>query len=161
MTDPLFTVQVADEAAMARLGAGLGPLLRAGDVVCLHGDLGVGKTTLARGLIAAQTGEEDIPSPTFSLVQIYETAPTPLWHLDLYRIEASAEIWELGFEDALETAISLVEWPDKAAEAMPPEALNVTLLTLADDTRQVTFGADARYSSCWQERLGSLRAGAE
>jgi len=101
-----------DAAATAALGAQLAAALRPGDVVLLWGGLGAGKTTLARGLIAAWTGiDEDAPSPTYTLVQVYESARGPLWHMDLYRLEDAEEALELGLEDALVEAVTLIEWP--------------------------------------------------
>ena len=142
---------------MMRLGARLGPLLRRADVVRLHGDLGAGKTTLARGLIRAMAPEtEDVPSPTFSLVQIYDQPTPPLWHFDLYRLGRDDEIWELGFEDALEEAVSLVEWPQKAERMMPPAALCLNISTHANGARQVTFETEPAYSDLWREQLAPL-----
>ncbi|SKA03369.1 tRNA (adenosine(37)-N6)-threonylcarbamoyltransferase complex ATPase subunit type 1 TsaE [Consotaella salsifontis] len=105
---------LADEAATMRLGADLALVLRAGDVVALSGDLGAGKSTLARALIRALAGDPDleVPSPTYTLVQSYDTAP-PAFHFDLYRLADPSELAELGFEEAAETGIVLCEWPEQ------------------------------------------------
>src|SRR5205823_2596906 len=100
-------------------------LARAGDVITVSGPLGVGKTTLARGLIGALGHEGDVPSPTFAIVQPYEDLDPPVWHVDLYRIEDPAEIEELGL-DAAADAVLLVEWPERAGEGAWREALELS-----------------------------------
>lgn len=129
MDDRLY---LPDEAATAALGAALAPLARAGDVIGLSGPLGAGKTTLARGFIAALTGAREAPSPTFALVEPYEVRPDApdgftLWHFDLYRLEKAEDVWELGWEEALETGAALVEWPERVAALLPEDALIVRL----------------------------------
>jgi tRNA threonylcarbamoyl adenosine modification protein YjeE len=103
---------LADEAATARLGEDLGMALRPGDVLALKGDLGAGKSTLARALIRALADDAglDVPSPTFTLVQSYDTR-IPVHHFDLYRLSSAGEIDELGFDEALLQGAALVEWP--------------------------------------------------
>lgn len=116
-------IPLSDAAATAALGAAVAPLVAAGDVVCLSGPLGAGKTTFARGLIQALTGAAEAPSPTFALVEPYETPAFTLWHFDLYRLERAGDVWELGYEEALDGGASLIEWPERIAEHIPPEAL--------------------------------------
>lgn len=120
---------LGDAAATARLGAALGAILRAGDAVLLHGDLGAGKTALARAAIASLTGGgEDIPSPTFTLVQTYEPAAGPrLVHADLYRLSGVEEIYELDLVEAFEDAACFVEWPDRLGPLTPRRRLDLTL----------------------------------
>ena len=117
-----------DERATARLGADLALALRAGDVLALEGDLGAGKTTLARGLIRALAGDAqlEVPSPTFTLVQAYE-GRIPVHHFDLYRLSSAAELDELGFDDAIAQGAALVEWPDRAEGRLPESAIHVEL----------------------------------
>lgn len=117
-----------DERATALLGADLALTLRAGDVLALEGDLGAGKTTLARGLIRALADdpELEVPSPTFTLVQAYE-GRIPVHHFDLYRLSSAAELDELGFDDAIAQGAALVEWPDRAAGRMPESVVHVEL----------------------------------
>ncbi len=123
---------LADEAETARAGAALGRALRAGDVVFLSGGLGAGKTALARAAIAARLEAagrpaEEIPSPTFTLVQVYE-ADAPLWHADLYRLSGPEEARELGLDAAAEEgAILLVEWPDRLGALAPARRLEISL----------------------------------
>ncbi len=117
-----------DDAATARLGEDLAMALRPGDVLALSGDLGAGKTTLARGLIRALAGDPglDVPSPTFTLVQSYDTR-VPVHHFDLYRLSSPAELDELGLEEALSDGAALVEWPERAGGRLPASAVHVEL----------------------------------
>lgn len=114
--------------ATADLAQALGPILRPGDTVLLTGGLGAGKTYFARSLITSVLLEpEDVPSPTFTLVQIYDTRRGPLWHADLYRVGGAQEIEELGLSEAFDDAICLVEWPDRLGDLRPQGALDITL----------------------------------
>ena len=112
---PVLQLELPNLAATQRLGALLADGLSAGDVISLSGPLGAGKSALARAIIeAANPNEIDIPSPTFTLVQTYELADgTPLWHLDLYRIESPEDAMQLGLDDAFIDAVCLIEWPDR------------------------------------------------
>ena len=134
-----------DLDATARLGAGIARGLRVGDAVALWGDLGAGKTTLARAVLQALGVTEDVPSPTFTLVQSYDTLP-PVAHYDLYRLKSAREMQELGFDDALADGAVLVEWPERAPEALPPEALHVRL-GLRDGARLARLTGPARWES--------------
>lgn len=120
---------LADEAATARLGEDLAMALRAGDVLALKGDLGAGKSTLARALIRALADDAglDVPSPTFTLVQSYDTR-IPVHHFDLYRLSSAGEIDELGFDDALLQGAALVEWPERAQAYLPKTSLWIELI---------------------------------
>lgn len=121
-----YLLHNADETAC--FAAALGTLLSPGDVILLNGAVGAGKTHFARQLIASLLSEpEDIPSPTFTLVQSYDTGSGPLWHADLYRISSVYEIEELGLTEAFETAICLVEWPDRLGDLAPARALELWL----------------------------------
>ena len=112
--------------AVARLGAAIARRLRPGDAVLLRGDLGAGKTTLARAILLALGHEGETPSPTFTLLQGYDLT-FPVAHLDLYRLKRPEEIEELGLEDALAAGAALIEWPEQAEDYMPGDALSVTL----------------------------------
>lgn len=110
----------------ARLGEWLAPRLVAGDVVLLTGQIGAGKTHFARALIRARLHRmEDIPSPTFTLVQTYDCGDVDIWHADLYRLSHPDEVTELGLEAAFETAICLIEWPEKLGDLAPKTALTI------------------------------------
>ncbi len=129
------TLFLPDEAATAELGERLARLLRAGDVVLLHGPIGAGKSHLARALIRARLGRmEDVPSPTFTLVQTYTSDPD-IWHADLYRLTHPDEVLELGLEDAFDSAICLIEWPDRLGPHLPPDALHLHLSAEGDGRR--------------------------
>ncbi len=129
MTRLSLSFSLPDAIAAEALGARLGAALQPGDTVLLHGDLGMGKTTLARGMISALCGVTDIPSPTYTLVQSYETQGG-IWllHADLYRIEDENELEELGLEDAFEDAICLIEWPDRLGRHLPQRRLDLHLM---------------------------------
>ncbi|AQR61034.1 tRNA (adenosine(37)-N6)-threonylcarbamoyltransferase complex ATPase subunit type 1 TsaE [Brevundimonas sp. LM2] len=124
-------VALADEAATTALGAALAGSLGVGEAILLYGPLGMGKSTLARGLIRALTGpDEDVPSPTFTLVQFYETAP-PVAHFDLYRLSRPEEAFEIGLDEALDTGVALIEWPERLGEdlerTLGPDRLSIVL----------------------------------
>ncbi|WP_300011519.1 tRNA (adenosine(37)-N6)-threonylcarbamoyltransferase complex ATPase subunit type 1 TsaE [uncultured Roseobacter sp.] len=128
MTANQISHQFDTSDATALAAAALGPMLEPGDTVLLNGPVGAGKTHFARHLIrSVLIAPEDIPSPTFTLVQTYDTIVGPLWHADLYRIGTVGEIEELGLGEAFETAICLVEWPDRLGELRPENALNIWL----------------------------------
>ena len=122
-----FTVALANEQATMRLVADIAVALEPGDLVTLSGDLGAGKTTFARAMIRTLAGNPDIPvpSPTFTLIQTYDLPRFPVVHADLYRLEGSGELAELGFDDLPKEAVVLLEWPDRAAGFLPPDRLDV------------------------------------
>lgn len=122
-----ISIDLQTEADTLALGAKLAPLLQTGDAICLSGDLGAGKSTLARGLIAARTGAREAPSPTFTFVESYEAAGLVLWHFDLYRLQRPEDVWELGYEDALEDGAALIEWPERIGALAPENALFISL----------------------------------
>ncbi|MEX0954771.1 MAG: tRNA (adenosine(37)-N6)-threonylcarbamoyltransferase complex ATPase subunit type 1 TsaE [Rhizobiaceae bacterium] len=128
MTESRFGRFLADEQATALLGNDLAAALRPGDVVALIGDLGAGKTTLARAVIRSLAGDPalEVPSPTFTIVQTYD-ARVPVAHFDLYRLSSPQELEELGFDEAVAGGIVLVEWPDRAGERLPAGAIHVEL----------------------------------
>jgi len=123
------TFDAPDEGATQALAAALAVSLRPGDVVCLRGDLGAGKTAFARAAIRALTGDpdEEVPSPTFTLVQTYATPRGTVWHFDLYRLPGPEEVYELGWEDATVDGIVLVEWPDRLGWLLPARRIDVTI----------------------------------
>ncbi|WP_279482763.1 tRNA (adenosine(37)-N6)-threonylcarbamoyltransferase complex ATPase subunit type 1 TsaE [Aureimonas sp. SK2] len=137
-----FTLDLPDEAATRRLAAVLAPLLGTGDVLALSGPLGAGKTTLARALIRAVAGDPDleVPSPTYTLVQIYPTRPR-ISHFDLYRLSDPEELVELGFEEAAEAGIVLAEWPEQAQEILRVANLRLTLTDTPGGGRQAVLAA--------------------
>jgi tRNA threonylcarbamoyladenosine biosynthesis protein TsaE len=123
---PRLTLPDAD--ATAALGARLAAVLERGDAVCLFGDLGAGKSTLARGLIRAlTTPDEDVPSPTFTLVQTYDAPALVIAHFDLYRLTSAAEAYEIGVEEALDDGCAVIEWPERLDGDLPADRLDVEL----------------------------------
>ncbi len=120
-------LSLPDVAATAAAARRLAPQLRPGDVVFLQGGLGAGKTTFAREVLRSLGVDEEAPSQTFNLVLTYETPRGAVWHLDLYRIEAPEEVFELGLEDALSDAICLIEWPERLGVLTPAERLELEL----------------------------------
>jgi len=125
-----FDVHLSGERQTARLGAALAPLLGPGDTVLLRGELGAGKSALARAVIGAALGDPqaEIPSPSYTLVNIYETAFGPVWHADLYRLSGAAEeLEELGLIEVMGTALVLVEWPERLGAVLPERWLDIAL----------------------------------
>jgi len=119
-------LELADKEATEALATKLAPLLESGDVIALSGDLGVGKTAFARALIRALGSAEDVPSPTFTLLQTYDTGAGPVFHYDLYRIAHPDELTELGWEES-RAGIALIEWPERAGVLLPQDRLDVNL----------------------------------
>ena len=137
-------IDLADEAATAALGAAIAPALRPGDAIFLRGALGAGKTVLARAVIRVLLGqpEAQVPSPSYTLVNLYESPAGPVWHVDLYRLAGSAdELEELGLDEAYETAILLVEWPERMGAAAPDRRLEIALSTHSESARRAIVTA--------------------
>ncbi len=128
MTSATMTRDLADEAATQAFAAALAPLTGPGDIIALFGDLGTGKTAFARAFVRALCdAEEEVPSPTFTLVQLYDGPAATIWHFDLYRLERPEDALELDIEEAFAEGISLIEWPDRLAGWLPAERLDITL----------------------------------
>lgn len=143
-------------ADTATLGHRLATVLKARDIVFLIGDLGAGKTTLARQIIANLCGIDDAPSPTYTLVQLYETdAGLPLWHVDLYRIEAPGELDELGLEDAFDEAITLIEWPERLGDARPADRLEISIAMSGAGVDTVRKARITGFGN-WEDRLDEI-----
>jgi tRNA threonylcarbamoyladenosine biosynthesis protein TsaE len=137
-----------DEQATAAAGARLARVVRRGDVITLAGPLGVGKTALARGFIAALGHRGDVPSPSFAIVQPYEELDPPVWHVDLFRIEQPDELQELGLDSAAD-AVLLVEWPERAGPNMWPESLALSLEFADDGGRILTAKVPPSWDGRW------------
>lgn len=147
-----WTFPELTETALISLGRRLAPALRPGDTLLLSGDLGAGKSTLARAIIAAVLpAPEDIPSPTFTLVQVYNGQNGDIWHCDLYRLTGPDHLDELGLTEAFETAICLVEWPDRLDGFAPADAAQFHL-SGRGDTRRLEVTAPG----VWDAKLQGL-----
>ncbi len=128
MPNPSAPLALPDQAATEALAGRLAAVLRPGDVVCLGGDLGAGKTTLARAVIRVAAGAEvEVPSPTFTLVQMYDLPDFTLWHFDLYRLTGPDEVVELGWDEARAEGVAMVEWPERLGSLLPVDRLDITL----------------------------------
>ena len=148
-------LDLPDLAATRRLAVRLAALARPGDAIGLAGDLGVGKTTFARAFIAHLAGEAvEVPSPTFNLVLSYKTPRVTVWHFDLYRVERAEELAELGFDEALDQGMALVEWPERLGAAWPADGIMLRHEAAADESRRARLkgGGD------WPSRLKKLAA---
>lgn len=134
---------IHNETELAALAARLAPQLKTGDVVTLKGDLGAGKTAFARALVNALSLQpEEVPSPTFTLVQTYELPALTIWHFDLYRLaEKKMDILELGWDDARSSGVALVEWPDRLGGLLPKDRLEIEIAFHegSDNARLVTI----------------------
>ncbi len=152
MSAPIATclIELPDPAGTERLGTRLAAVARPGDAILLDGPLGVGKTVLARSFLRAATGDEalDVPSPSFTLVQTYDTRLGRVHHFDLWRIEGPQALTELGWEEALRDIV-LVEWPDRLGALRPPDGLTVLLHFGTGDARRALL-------SGWRDRIERL-----
>ena len=158
VTDPLMMdIELPSEAATQALAADLARQSRRGDVIGLSGTLGAGKTTFARAFIAARIGAGEVPSPTFTLVEVYQSLTGPaVWHFDLYRLEKPGDAYELGIEDAFAEGISLIEWPERLGALLPLDHLGVTLVPGPSETERL---AQLRVPTGWTARIAGLARG--
>lgn len=152
-------IPIENEAETRAFAKSLGAVLVPGDCLLLQGDLGAGKSALARALIRSlpctdgAIGDEDIPSPTFTVVQTYERAVAEIWHFDLYRLSAPEELYEIGAEEAFARHISLIEWPDRLGHLKPEQFLEISI-SFGNDDEQRLFSLTG--TSSWSERLVKL-----
>lgn len=153
MTSPARTISVADEAGTLRFADDVAAIARPGDVIALHGDLGMGKSAFARAVVRRLAGDPslEVPSPTFTLVQSYETARFPVHHFDLYRLAEPDELIEIGFSDAIGEGLTLIEWPDRAGDELPAERLDI-VISEGDGLDGRRFLLEA-HGGGWAERL--------
>lgn len=155
MPSQIATVPLPDETATDRLAEALAPRLGPGDTLLLSGPIGAGKSHFARHLIRTRLGAgTEVPSPTYTLVQTYDGPGAQIWHCDLYRLASPDEVLELGLDEAFETAICLVEWPDRLGDLAPGTALSLAFDPAHDGHRVTLAGPDP-----WPDRLGGLLHG--
>ncbi|MFC3711417.1 tRNA (adenosine(37)-N6)-threonylcarbamoyltransferase complex ATPase subunit type 1 TsaE [Sphingoaurantiacus capsulatus] len=144
-------VTFASPEALEAFGARLAAVARTGDVIALYGDLGAGKTTLARGLLRGLGLEGEAPSPTFTLVQTYDPPEMrlPVWHCDLYRLDDPEEAVELGLEEAFGDALVLIEWPERLGRYLPADALRLYLDGAGEAQRRLTAEVPPGWEARW------------
>ena len=149
-------VILVNEADMSALAERIAPLLRVGDTLLLSGPVGAGKSAFARALIRARLHSplEEIPSPTYTLVQSYPAPDGDIWHSDLYRLSHFSEVFELGLDEAFETAICLIEWPDRLGDVAPRNALKLAFGG-SEDHHDIVF---ASTDESWEKRLTEVLA---
>jgi tRNA threonylcarbamoyladenosine biosynthesis protein TsaE len=143
---------IKDEKAMLSFGRKLAKQLKPGDVITLSGPLSAGKTTLVRGLLSALGYKGEVPSPSFAIVQPYEMLSPPVWHVDLYRIENSSDLDELGLDDGGQDGVLVIEWPENAGRNMWPRALALSLKVLEDGGRALTAEVPTPWEGRWPPR---------
>lgn len=148
-------LDLASEAETQALGHALAGVLGVGDTVLLSGGLGAGKSALARAVVRAclSAPEAEVPSPSYTLINVYETPSVQIWHGDLYRLTAPEEVGELGLEDAFDHALVLLEWPERLGEACPARHLQLGLTVTGEHTRRVEIAARG---PGWQAVLAAL-----
>jgi len=148
VTDETFSAEwtLASLGETEALGARIAALLAPGDTIALEGDLGAGKTTLARAILTARGLRENAPSPTFTLVQRYELPDFAVSHFDLYRIVREADVDELGLDEALFDGAALIEWPEQAGSRLPDDALHVQLAIIEGTRRRARLKGPVRWA---------------
>jgi tRNA threonylcarbamoyl adenosine modification protein YjeE len=146
-----FTRFLKDEDATAEFGEALAQFLTAGDILAISGPLGAGKTALARAIIGKLSADAEVTSPTYGLVTTYEAPGFLIWHFDLYRLEDRNDIWELGFEEAMENGVVLIEWPEIVKNLLPSNTLAITMRPEAGGRRIGLEGGGE-----WTEKLNRL-----
>ena len=129
-----------------RLGERLAGILRAGDTVLLEGGLGAGKSELARGVAKGLGVKETVTSPSFTILNVYESGRVPLYHFDWYRLESDEELYELGMEEYLGgDGIALVEWPERCPDAVPENCLRIRIRAEGEQTRRIEMAPEGGF----------------
>ena len=143
------SIYLPDIAASLSAGAEFAPLLRAGDIVLLRGNLGAGKTSFSRGVISGLCGQTEVPSPTYTFVQTYNAPDFDIWHFDLYRLQSQSQVWELGLEEAFD-GVCLIEWPERIEGLLSGGELEIKI-DFAEKGRKLTYVGNQN----WRERFGA------
>jgi tRNA threonylcarbamoyladenosine biosynthesis protein TsaE len=146
------TIDVADETGTGRVAAAVAALAAPCDVIALAGELGAGKTAFARGFLRARGVMGDVPSPTFTLVQLYETPDALIYHFDLYRLARAEDAFELGIEEAFADGISLIEWPERLGPYLPAARLDIALgFGASDSARTIALAPSATWAARFED----------
>jgi tRNA threonylcarbamoyladenosine biosynthesis protein TsaE len=145
-------MRLEGEAATEALGRALALQMQPGDVIALSGDLGTGKTTLARGILRGLGFDGDVASPTFPIVIPYDQLSLPVWHVDLYRIEDPGEVEELALDEALDDGALLIEWPERLGRRLWPQTLALSLARAGQGARALTAEVPAAWGGRWPPR---------
>lgn len=154
MAEQIKIISIRTLQDTQRFAQKLAPLLRPKDIILLKGDLGLGKTTLTRAIInEIGLQKEEVPSPTFTLLQTYDTKCGPLYHFDFYRIRKSEEIYELGIEDAYAYGITVIEWSEKMGPLEPLKRALIIDMSMKKEERTFTLRSD---NPSWQSRIKDL-----
>ena len=149
----IFRFECFSEDETKRLAKKISLMAKKGDAFALYGTLGAGKSVFARAFVQNLTTAEDVPSPTFTLVQTYQAAAFEIYHFDLYRLKSEEEIWELNIEEALTEGVSLIEWPEKMGIYLPRDCFKVCITPLAETHRLVEISVNHQKK---QERLEGI-----
>ncbi len=150
------TFQITNLQQTKQLAEAFAQLLKIGDIVALYGNLGVGKTAFTRFLVQSLCrADEEVPSPTFTLLQTYENDDFPIFHFDLYRLKQPEEVFELGIEDAFYDGVSLIEWPEKMGSYLPQKKILKIEISVENEVRTFTFSSN---NPSWNERLNKWTA---
>jgi tRNA threonylcarbamoyladenosine biosynthesis protein TsaE len=153
----MLVVDLPDETATEALACRLAAMARSADIIALKGELGTGKTAFARAFIRARGHSDEVPSPTFTLLQVYDAGQSAIWHFDLYRLRTPEDAWELGIEDAFASGISLIEWPERLGPLLPQRRLQISLFY---GDRPGARRASLDPGEDWQTRLAPIAADA-
>ena len=155
MLNQRFEINSVNEHQMTELAVLIGQILKGNDTLLLKGEIGAGKSYFSRKLIQSQQiFPEEVPSPTFTLVQTYETKVGEIWHVDLYRLTHADGLIELGLSEAFEDKICLIEWPDLALDMVPENALSVEILITGELERQIKFSWSCSHH--WSDRIENI-----
>ncbi len=156
MSEGVFYFDCLSEQDTQKLAQKISLIAERGDVFALYGTLGAGKSVFARAFIQNLTKAQEVPSPTFTLVQSYQAQRFDIYHFDLYRLKSEEEIWELNIEEAMYQNVSLIEWPEKMKGYLPSDVFKIFISTKADGSRQIKFETISEEK---KERLKTIKRG--
>lgn len=141
------------ESDTIRLAKKIADIAKRQDIFALYGTLGMGKSVFSRAFIQHLTGAQDVPSPTFTLLQVYEAKDFDIYHYDMYRIKSPEEVFELGIEDAFYQGVSLIEWPEKMEKYLPARAIRIKMQSIDENTRRIMISSE---NADWLRRIKTI-----